>query len=117
MGNHRGGKWEWGGKEEGDRGQFTSNLGLEWTGIAPHAKEGFQVSKGDSGIGEGSSGKRGDYQGDSPRGYQGDCAMCSHVMSTLYIYRVRKQNPTVFKSSATLLNIVFSVCFLRTAVR
>ncbi len=46
MGNHRGGKWEWGGKEEGGRGQVTSNLGLEWTGIAPHAKEGFQVSRG-----------------------------------------------------------------------
>ncbi len=46
MGNHRGGKWEWGGKEEGGRGQFTSNLGPEWTGIAPHAKEGFQVSRG-----------------------------------------------------------------------
>jgi hypothetical protein len=46
MGNHRGRKWEWGGKEEGGRGQFTSNLGPEWTGIAPHAKEGFQVSRG-----------------------------------------------------------------------
>jgi hypothetical protein len=36
------GKWKWGGKEEGG-GQFTRNLGPEWTGIAPHAKEGFQV--------------------------------------------------------------------------
>jgi hypothetical protein len=31
-----------GGKEKGG-GQFTSNLGPEWTVIAPHAKEGFQV--------------------------------------------------------------------------
>jgi hypothetical protein len=50
LGNHRGGK------EEGGRGKFTSNLRPEWTGIAPHAKEGFQVSKRDSGTGEGSSG-------------------------------------------------------------
>jgi hypothetical protein len=52
-----GGKWEWGGKEEGGS-QFTSNLGPEWTGISPHAKEGFQVSKRDSGTGEGSLGRR-----------------------------------------------------------
>jgi hypothetical protein len=39
MGRERGGKGEGG-------GQFTSNLGPEWTGIAPHAKEGFQVSCG-----------------------------------------------------------------------
>jgi hypothetical protein len=37
-------------KEKGDGekergGQYTSNLGPGWTGIAPHAKEGFQVSK------------------------------------------------------------------------
>ncbi len=38
-------------------GQFTSNLGTEWTGVAPHTKEGFQVSKRDSGTGEGSSGR------------------------------------------------------------
>ncbi len=63
MGNHWGGKWERGGKEEGGRGQFTSNLGPEWMGIAPQAKEGFQVSKRDSGTGEGSSGKRGIIKG------------------------------------------------------
>ncbi len=34
-----GGKREWGGG-----GQFTSNLGPGWTRIAPHRKEGFQVS-------------------------------------------------------------------------
>jgi hypothetical protein len=51
MGNHWGGKWEWGGKEEGGRDQFTSNLGPERTGIAPHTKKGFQVSKRDLGQG------------------------------------------------------------------
>jgi hypothetical protein len=63
MGNHRGGKWERGGKEQGGRGQFTSNLGPEWTGIAPQAKEGFQVSKRDLGTGEGSSGRGGIIKG------------------------------------------------------
>jgi hypothetical protein len=39
-----GGKREWGGG-----GQFTSNLGPGWTRIAPHRKDGFQVSKRDPG--------------------------------------------------------------------
>jgi hypothetical protein len=73
------------GRERGGGGQFTSNLGPEWTGVAPHAKEGFQVSKRDSGTGEGSPGKggiiKGNYKGDSSRG----CAMCSHILSILYI--------------------------------
>ncbi len=51
------------GKGEGG-GQFTSNLGPEWTGIAPHAKEGFQVSKRDSGTGGDLPGEGGGYQGD-----------------------------------------------------
>ncbi len=43
MGNRWGeGKGDAGGK--GGGGQYTSNLGPEWMGIAPHAKEGFQVS-------------------------------------------------------------------------
>jgi hypothetical protein len=67
--------------ERGGGGQFTSNLGPEWTGVAPHSKEGFQVSKRESGTGEGSSGRRGIIKGIR----QGDCAMCSHIMSTLYI--------------------------------
>jgi hypothetical protein len=50
-------------RERGRGGQFTSNLGPEWTGIAPHAKEGFQVSKRDLGTGEGSSGRRGIIKG------------------------------------------------------
>ncbi len=75
---------EGGGKGEGG-GQYTSNLGPEWTGIAPHAKGGFQVSKRDSGTGEGFSRQRGNHQGGLSRGYQEDCAMCSYIMPTLYI--------------------------------
>jgi hypothetical protein len=33
------------GRTRGGVGQYTSNLGPGLTGIAPHAKEGFQVSK------------------------------------------------------------------------
>jgi hypothetical protein len=40
------------GREWGGGGQFTSNLGPGWTRIAPHRKEGFQVSKRDSGTKE-----------------------------------------------------------------
>jgi hypothetical protein len=60
------------GRERGGGGQFTSNLGPEWTGIALHKKEGFQVSKRDLGTGEGSPDKgeiiKGIHQGDSSRG-------------------------------------------------
>jgi hypothetical protein len=44
-------------------GQFTSNLGPEWTGVAQHAKEGFQVSKRESGTSEGSLGRGGIIKG------------------------------------------------------
>ncbi len=69
-------------KENGEErgkggGQFTSNLGPEWTGIAPHAKEGFQVSKRDSGTGEGSSRQRGVIKG--------IVLYASSIMSILYI--------------------------------
>jgi hypothetical protein len=83
-----GGKREWEGKgrERGGGCQFTSNLGPEWTGVAPHAKEGFQVSKGDSGTGEGSPDKggiiKGNYQGDLSKGL---CHVLSYII--LYIYR------------------------------
>jgi hypothetical protein len=50
-------------RERGGGGQFTSNLGPEWTGVTPHAKEGFQVSKRDSGTGEGSSRRGGIIKG------------------------------------------------------
>jgi hypothetical protein len=69
------------GREREGGGQFTSNLGPEWTGIAPHTKEGLQVSglenKG------GSPGK-----GEIKKGnYQGVCAMCSDIVN-LYIHIV-----------------------------
>jgi hypothetical protein len=71
MGNRWGkGKGGWVGK--GGGGQYTSNLGPGWTGIAPHAKEGFQVSKRKSGT-------RGIFQAkgifEAKGNYQGDCAM------------------------------------------
>jgi hypothetical protein len=43
------------GRKKGGGGQYTCNLGPGWTGIPPHAKEGFQVSKRGTGIGEGFS--------------------------------------------------------------
>jgi hypothetical protein len=73
------------GRGEGGGGQFTSTLGPEWTGVAPHTKEGFQVSKRDPRTGEGFSRQRGNYQRGSSRGYRGDCVMCSNIMSILYI--------------------------------
>ncbi len=55
----------WNGEEMGRKwgggGQFTSNLGLGWTRIAPRKEEGFQVSRRDSG-------ERGNYQGELTRG-------------------------------------------------
>ncbi len=44
MGN-RWGQAKEDGEEGGGGGQYTVNQGPEWTGIAPDAKEGFQVSK------------------------------------------------------------------------
>ncbi len=48
MGNRWGAGRENGEGREGG-GQFTSNLGPGWTRIAPHRKEGFQVSERDLG--------------------------------------------------------------------
>ncbi len=90
-GNHLGAGREWGGKG-GRGGQYTSNLGPEWTGIAPHAKDGFQVSKRDSQTGEGSSKQRGsikgiarDYQRDRHGVIKGVVLCASRLMSILYI--------------------------------
>jgi hypothetical protein len=57
-----GNRWGW---EEGmgRGGQFTSNLGTGWTRIAPHRKEGFQVSERDLGT---SGVIKGNYQGVAP---------------------------------------------------
>jgi hypothetical protein len=62
------------GREWGGGGQFTSNLGPGWMMIAPHRKEGFQVSKRDSGTKGAIKGshQRGSCQGELPRG----CAIC-----------------------------------------
>jgi hypothetical protein len=58
------GKGKGGWEERKGEGQYTSNLGPGWTRIAPHPKEGFQVSKRGSGIGEGFYQAKGIYQGD-----------------------------------------------------
>ncbi len=49
----------------GRGGQFTSNLGPGWTRIAPHRKEGFQVSKRDSGT---RGAIKGSHQGELSKG-------------------------------------------------
>ncbi len=69
------------GREGGGGGQFTGNLGPEWTGIAPCAKEGFQVSKRGSGSGEGLSRQRGITKGIS----KGIVPRATDIMPTLYI--------------------------------
>ncbi len=56
MGNRWGAGRENGEGREGG-GQFTNNLGPGWTRIAPHRKEGFQVSERDSGAREGCQSK------------------------------------------------------------
>ncbi len=70
-----GGKREWGGG-----GQFTSNLGPGWTRIAPHRKEGFQVSKRDSGT---RGVIQGSYPGELPRGVTNGLR---HVLSIVNLY-------------------------------
>ncbi len=75
-GTVEGGKREWGGKGEGG-GPFISNLGPEWTGVAPHAKEGLQVSKRDSG-----TGRVLQAEGELSRGL---CHMLSYNVNPVYI--------------------------------
>jgi hypothetical protein len=71
-------------REWGGGGQFTSNLGPGWTRIAPHRKEGFQVSKRDSGIRGVSKGvSKGSRLGELTRGYA-ICLMLSSCMYVLY---------------------------------
>ncbi len=66
---NRGGSGNWSGegmgREWGGGGQFTSNLGSGWTGIAPRKEEGFQISKRD--LGERGISK-GNWQGESAKG-------------------------------------------------
>jgi hypothetical protein len=54
-------------------------------GIVPHAKEGFQVSKRDSGTGEGFSRQRGIIKGDRQGVVKGIVPCAANIMSTLYI--------------------------------
>ncbi len=60
------------GREWGGGGQFTSNLGPEWTGIASRKEEGFQVSKMDLG-GRGKT--RGTGKGSQQRELTRGCAI------------------------------------------
>jgi hypothetical protein len=69
------------GRERGGGGQFTSNLGPEWTGIAPHTKEGFRVSERTR---EGRLAKGKLTRGIIKGTRQGVCAMCSNIVN-LYI--------------------------------
>jgi hypothetical protein len=70
------------GREGVGGGQFTSNLGLEWTGIAPHTKEGFHVSERDLGTREGRRAKR-----KLSRGLVKGLCMCPDI-ANLYIHIV-----------------------------
>jgi hypothetical protein len=65
------------GRERGGGRSVYKQPGPEWTGVAPHAKEGFQVSKRDSGTGVGFFRQRGNYHGESSRGIKGivPCAL------------------------------------------
>jgi hypothetical protein len=54
-------------------------------GIAPHAKEGFQVSKRDPGTGEGFSRQRGIIKGNRQGVIKGIVPCASDIMSTMYV--------------------------------
>jgi hypothetical protein len=69
------------GREWGGGGQFTSNLGPGWTRIAPHRKEGFQVSSRDSGI---KGVIKGNWQGELSRGVNRELRHMLHIV-ILYI--------------------------------
>jgi hypothetical protein len=75
------------GREREEGGQYTSNLRPGWTGIAPHTKEGFQVSERDLGTREGRQAK-----GISTRGIiKGTCqgvGPCALIMSHTYTFKI-----------------------------
>ncbi len=68
------------GEGMGRGGQFTSNLGPGWTRIAPHRKEGFQVSKRDWGT---KGVIKGSWQGESARGVNRGLR---HMLSVVILY-------------------------------
>jgi hypothetical protein len=70
------------GREWGGGGQFTSNLGPGWTRIAPHRKEGFQVSERDSGT---RRVIKGSYQGELSRGLAKGLPMCLILSTCTYV--------------------------------
>jgi hypothetical protein len=69
------------GMERRGGGQFTSNLGPGWTRIAPHRKEGFQVSERDQGTREGCQPKGKLTRGIIKGIRRGVCAMCSNIVN------------------------------------
>jgi hypothetical protein len=73
------------GREREGGGQFTSNLGPEWTGIAPHTKEGFQVSERDMGTDEGSPGKEEIIKGIRQGLSRGLCHVLLYNVNPVYI--------------------------------
>ncbi len=69
------------GRERGEGGQFTSNLGPGWTRIAPRKEEGFQV-RGTWVQRELSRGiDKGSYQME----LTGSCAICFILSSCIYV--------------------------------
>jgi hypothetical protein len=68
------------GREWGGGGQFTSNLGPGWIRIAPHRKEGCQVSKRDSGT---RGAIKGSHQGELSKGVPKGLR---HVLSIVNLY-------------------------------
>ncbi len=70
------------GRVRGGGGQFTSNLGPGRTRIAPHRKEGFQVSKRDPGTG---GVIKGSHQGELSRGVIKGLRYKLNIVN-LYIY-------------------------------
>jgi hypothetical protein len=69
------------GREWGGGGQFRSNLGPGWTRIAPHRKEGFQVSERDSGTKEGRQPK-GILTRGIIKGFRQGVVPCALILST-----------------------------------
>jgi hypothetical protein len=72
---------EWGGNGEGEVSlQATWDQG--WTRIVPYRKEGFQVSKRDSGT---KGAIKGSHHGESSRELPRGCAMCLVLSTCIYV--------------------------------
>jgi hypothetical protein len=80
------GEWEKRmGREGGGGRSVHKQPGTRVDGIAPHAKEGLQVSKRGSGTGEGPSRQRGITKGTTKVIIKGIVPYASDIMPTLYI--------------------------------